>query len=478
MAPPRTSPRRRALAAAAAAPVAAALLQAPAHAARDAPSLTPVGDTVLDDRALYFVSYDGLVNNSSYQQDAILTYGGYQYATWYTEDRSPVIARRTASSGSGTGDWESVVLPHSLSADDSHNTISLGVSPEDGRIHAALDTHSSTVYYFRSEAGLADAPASEWRADAFGEVQRDLEGVDVGTFTYPRFAQSPSGALQLSFRNGVSGNGTMELAEYRDGAWTRLGPWTSAAGTYRDHGGTSERRNLYLHGFDYDAHGRLHAAFTWREQSGDIACGPGNVTNHDTGYVYSDDEGRTWHTDDGATAAVTGGGRMLSVNTPGHVVDPLSADHALLNQEAQTVDAEGNPHVVISYVPGRFTQCVTDFTEDRREHGHAFHLFRDGAGEWHKTEIPEPLNAFGRSKLVLDGDDDAYVVMPGGRIMAASAESGWTDWTKVHDGLGAFGEVLVDDDEVRDTGRFSVLYQEPSTGTAPSPIHVADFRTG
>jgi len=473
MAHPRTSQLRRFLAAAAAAAVAAPLLPSPAQAAA---GFTLTGDTVLDEQALYFVSYDGLVNNSSFQQDAVLTHGGHQYATWYTADRSPVIARRAFSPEGGHGEWKSVTLPHTLSRDDSHNTISLGVSPEDGRLHVALDTHSSTVHYFRSEAGLAGAPDSAWRAEAFGEVQRDLEGVDVGTFTYPRFLQTPSGGLQLSFRTGVSGNGVSELAEYRDGAWTRLGAWSSATGTYEANGGSSERRNLYLHGIGYDPDGRLHASFTWREQSGDISCGPGNVTNHDTGYVYSDDEGRTWRTEDGSTAAVTGGDRLLSVDTPGHVVDPLPADHALLNQETQATDSAGEPHLVISYVPGRFTSCVTDFTEDRRRHGRAFHLYRDGSGEWRKTEIPEPLNAFGRSKLVLDADDDAYVIMPGGRIMAASAESGWTDWTKVHDGLGAFGEVLVDDDRLLEDGRFSVLYQEPSTGTAPSPIRVADFR--
>ncbi|MBR8740819.1 Tat pathway signal sequence domain protein [Nocardiopsis sp. MG754419] len=449
------------------------LLHAPAHAA----GLTPIGDHVLDEEAIFFVSYDGLVNNSSYQQDAILTHGGHQYATWYTDDRSPVIARRTHSGRGDHGPWETVTLPHSLSEDNSHNTISLGVSEEDGRLHVALDTHSSTLYYFRSVAGLVDDPSVPWDAASFGSVRRDLEGVDAGVFTYPRFLQSPSGALQLSFRTGVSGNGASELAEYRDGEWTRLGAWSSATGTYTADGGggTSERRNLYLHGIDYDVDGRLHAAFTWREQDGAVACDAGGITNHDTGYVYSDDEGRTWHTDDGAAAATTGSDHLVSVTTPGHVVDPLPADHALINQESQATDSAGDPHVIISYVPGRFTSCVTDFAVDRREHGRVFHLYRDASGEWNKVEIPEPLDAFGRSELVMDADDNAYVVLPGGRIMAATADSDWSDWTKVHDGLDAFGEVLVDDDRLIEDGVFSVLYQEPSTGTTPSPIRVADF---
>src|SRR5688500_4950072 len=56
-----------------------------------APAVSLVGDTLLDPSALYFVSYDGVVNNNSFQQDAILTYQGRQYATWYTASRNAVV---------------------------------------------------------------------------------------------------------------------------------------------------------------------------------------------------------------------------------------------------------------------------------------------------------------------------------------------------------------------------------------------------
>ena len=63
-----------------------------------APAVSLVGDTLLDSSALYFVSYDGVVNNNSFQQDAIVTYMGRQYATWYTGSRNAVIARRSLGS--------------------------------------------------------------------------------------------------------------------------------------------------------------------------------------------------------------------------------------------------------------------------------------------------------------------------------------------------------------------------------------------
>jgi hypothetical protein len=74
--------------------------------------------------------------------------------------------------------------------------------------------------------------------------------------------------------------------------------------------------------------------------------------------------------------------------------------------------------VVISYVPGRFTPCVSDFVLQRLSSGRAFHLRREAQGGWRKVEIPLALNAFGRSQIVLDDADNAYVVLPFGCIVA------------------------------------------------------------
>ena len=428
------------------------------------PSVQLVRDTQLDPTALYFVSYDGLVNNESFQQDAILTHGGYQYTAWYTADRSAVVARRKVRASS----WQTVTLPHKLSANDSHNVISLGVSPRDGRLHVAMDTHNTPVFYVKSRAGLTGG--ARWSLADFGPVQRTLDGVDLGGISYPRFVVTPDRNLQLSYRTGGSGNGTLELAEY-DGTWRKLGRWTSATGDWTGPNGVvSSTRNMYLHGLTYDRDGRLHAAFTWREGNAGVLCAPGGLTNHDTGYVFSDDRGRTWHANDG-TALTTPVGVDQRL-----VVDPLDPNHGLMNQESQAVDSTGTPHVVISYVPGRFTQCVTNYAADRTRWARTFHLVRGQDGSWTKREIPIPPNATGRTRIVFDRADNAYLVMPYGRIVAASKESGWTDWTVLFDrpSMNVFGEVNVDlTDDV-----LSVQYQQRSTGTTPSPIRVADFRIG
>ncbi|MER5467778.1 BNR repeat-containing protein [Streptomyces sp. NPDC002685] len=453
-----------------------ALTTGTARAADPGPSVTETGTTQLDSQAIYFVSYDGLVNNNSFQKNGLLTYRGYQYAVWYTADRSAVLARRAL----GATTWSKITLGHKLKSDDSHNVISMGVSRTDGRLHLAMDSHSDGFFYVKSVAGLLDNPASTtWTAAVLGAVQTSLDGLALTTqFTYPQFVATPAGGLQLSYRVGVSGNGRNALAEYNGSAWTALGEWSASTGTYTSSHGSSTARNMYLHGIDYDLNGRLHSFFTWREQNAAVMCNAGGITNHDTGYVYSTDRGRSWRNDAGTVVGTTGSSGTVAVTDAGLVVDSLNPDHSLMNQESQATDSAGLPHAIISYVPGRFGQCTTNYVTDRTANGRAFHLRKNASGGWTKTEIPIALNSSQRTRLVLDRYDNAYAIMPFGRIAGASKSSGHTDWKLLFDGSGlnAFGEVVIDETRVPQDGILSVMYQERSSGTTPSALHVIDFR--
>jgi len=446
-----------------------------ARAADPGPSVTQTGNTTLDSQAVFFVSYDGLVNNNSFQKNALLTYKGYQYAVWYTADKNAVVARRVL----GASTWSTVQVGHTLKASDSHNVISMGVSKTDGRLHLNMDSHSDGFTYVKSVAGLMDNPSGlSWTAARFGSPQSTLDGLALTTqFTYPQFVSTPEGKLQLSYRVGISGNGRNALAEYDGSAWTALGEWTSSTGTYTSEHGSSTVRNMYLHGIDYDKNGRLHSFFTWREQNGAVMCNSGGITNHDTGYVYSDDRGRTWRNNAGTAVGTTGGTDKVAVTDSGLVVDSLNPDHSLMNQESQFTDSAGLPHAIISYVPGRFGQCTTNYVTNRTANGRAFHVRKNSGGTWQKTEIPVPLNSSQRTKLVLDKYDNAYAIFPFGRIAGASKSSGYTDWAILYDGstLNAFGEVVIDETRIAQDNVLSVLYQEKSSGTTPSALHVVDF---
>ncbi|WP_053848285.1 BNR repeat-containing protein [Streptomyces sp. NRRL B-24085] len=446
-----------------------------ARAADPGPSVTRTGTTTLDSQAVFFVSYDGLVNNNSFQKNGLLTYKGYQYAVWYTADKNAVVGRRVL----GGSTWSTVQVGHTLKASDSHNVISMGVSKVDGRLHLNMDSHSDGFTYVKSVAGLMDNPSGlSWTAARFGAPQATLDGLALTSqFTYPQFVSTPDGKLQLSYRAGISGNGRNALAEYDGSTWTNLGEWSSSTGTYTSEHGSSTARNMYLHGIDYDRNGRLHAFFTWREQNGAVMCSSGGITNHDTGYVYSDDRGRTWRTNAGTVVGTTGGSDKVAVTDSGLVIDALNPDHSLMNQESQFTDSAGLPHAIISYVPGRFGQCTTNYVADRTANGRAFHVRKNSSGAWQKTEIPVVLGSSQRTKLLLDKYDNAYAVFPFGRIAAASKSSGYTDWKILFDGSGlnAFGEVVIDETRIAQDNVLSFMYQEKSSGTTPSALHVVDF---
>ncbi|KAG8786257.1 hypothetical protein FRC12_016781 [Ceratobasidium sp. 428] len=442
-----------------------------------APTVTRQSSTQLDAKGIFFVSYDGLVNVESFQQSGAVSYNGYQYAGWYTSTRYAILARRQLPSGS----WSTLQLPHQLSVDDSHNVVSIGISPSDGRIHIAMDAHSTKIFYSKSVANLAGSPSSfSWTASQFGAIQTTLDGLSITTqFTYPQFLVTPDNKLQLVYRSAVSGNGVVQIAEY-SGSWSNLGGFTSATGTYTGPNGvTSTARNLYINGVTYSSSGRLHTSGTWRENNAGVLCASGGLANHDTIWLYSDDRGRTWY-NNGGTKVATTGSTSVSVSTSGIIVDALDVNHGLVNQESQATDSANQPHVIISYVPGRFTQCVTSYAADRTSNGRPFHLYRSSSGTWTKVEIPFAIGSFGRSQIVMDAADNIYVVLPFVKVVTASKSSGWTDWTLAYDGvaagLNAFGEVTVDRPRVKSEGVLSVLYQVKSSGTTPSAVMVIDFK--
>lgn len=94
----------------------------------------------------------------------------------------------------------------------------------------------------KSVANLAGSPSSfSWTVSQFGSVQTTLDGLSITSqFTYPQFLITPDNKLQLIYRSAVSGNGVVQIAEYSGTAWSNLGGFTSATGTYTGPNGVSE----------------------------------------------------------------------------------------------------------------------------------------------------------------------------------------------------------------------------------------------
>jgi hypothetical protein len=451
-----------------------------AHAAD--PTVVRTGDRILDAASRSVLSYEGTANIASFQQDGLLTYRGFQYTAWYRADKRVTLARRPIN---GDGAWKSIELDEFLQVDDSHNTIAMAFSPNDGRLHVALGTHGTAIRYVRSVPGLGDGDAA-WSSTSFEATRNDLPGApeSPGTWTYPMF-EMVKGHLMLTWRDGITNNGRQVLARYdnrADGSWSYLGQFTSGEGTYVSPFGTSNSRYGYLHGFGANpVTGDLEIAFSWREEN-KAWCNPNGLGNHDLGYARSPDGGLTWKNNAGAQIGATGTSDQIDI-TDDHVVVPIAIDRGLINQEAQTFDREGRIHVMTSEFNDAdyaAVGCHDETYPDRLAYARPFHQWRDADGTWHRFELPFRSGSAGRTKLLFDKHDSAYLVLPDGRIAVATAAAEWKDWKVVFDGedVDNIAELIIDRQRLDVDGVLSVAYQEKSaTKDAPSAFRVADFST-
>lgn len=429
--------------------------------AEAAPSISKLSDEIVTTEALTDTSFTGYMNGESFQQDGIVTYNGWQYTAFWSSDRHVNIARKQLPSGS----WQTLKLTdYQNSVNDSHNTISVGISPLDGTIHLSFDHHNSTMHYRKSVSGLATNPSSHvWEASKFNAVTNQLTGTAINDVTYPRFITAPNGRLQLFFRTGLSGDGDTQMYEYNGstGLWTSLGMFIQSSNATPD-------VCPYYFGFDYDSNGRLHVSWTWRDTFN------GN-SNHNIMYVYSDDNGRTWKNNAGTMVGTTGS-NYITPTTSGINVWNIPQNRGLINQESQTVDHLGRVHIAASHMPDSEAND-SDFTRSRNK-SYVFHYWRDTNGTWSRSQIPH-LPGISRSDIGVDTNNNVYMVMPSSldgatRIASANASTAWTDWQIIHsEPMGRFAsEPLIDHGRLQTENILSFVQPEIGNGK----IAVLDFQ--
>lgn len=371
-------------------------------AAAAGPTVTHVGTSVLTTAGRTAVSYSGLMNGESFQQDGIVTVNGWQYAAFWDQSGYVNLSRRQLPSGG----WQNVRLTdYRTTSTDSHNVICIGVSTVDGTIHLAFDMHSDQFKYRRSNPGGA------WAPSGFGPVRNSIAGTAMPTVTYPQFFSAPDGTLQMAIRTGVSGNGDEVLYEYANGNWSYLGEFID---------GTTYDNNPYLFGIEYDREGLLHATWTVRETSN-------GSSNHDLFYAYSRDKGRTWRDNTGAVVH-----KPLPSNAARLKVWPNSQNRGLMNQESQVVDSAGTVHVLQSHLRAN-TPSITDFNTARNS-AVLVHYWRDKASTVWNQRYLGWTEGLSRGDIAVDSRDNLYVVSGHSgtnvlQIATASKASGWSDWT-------------------------------------------------
>ncbi len=441
-------------------------------------------DSIVDPAAWNFVDgrFGTCVNGQTFQQEAVVTHRGHQYAAFFADGGTLAIGRRKLPDGA----WEVIRFSDYRAGDhrDAHNVVSMGICDADGTIHLSFDHHNSPMHYRRSAPGLATSPETfEWKASQFGPVTSKIDGqTALGNITYPQFFDAPDGGLQMVYRIGSSGNGDWFLAEYQpaEGKWAILGTLFSRMGKYEQ----SASRCAYPNPIRYDAAGRLHLTWTWREAPSNH---PFDLrTNHDVLYAVSDDRGRSWKGSDGSVVATLGepAARPLAIDTPGILAHPTKFLWGQMNTTTQFVDSKGRVHVVNWQQPESAEQSSKDLNTWRY-----VHYWRDENGTWHQN----PLPFHGRKpQIVVDPAGNAFIAFTkgenanyhgqdhGGRltIMGAAESSRWTDWKPLCtvDRMSV-GEPLIDPRRWRDEGALSIYLQDkPASPGRPSALRVFDFK--
>jgi len=416
------------------------------------------------------VSHGHRINVNSFQQDAIVSFAGYQYAAWYEDSdhdsstRHIWIARRKLHGA----EWQKMVLrDYQQTRNDGHNTISIGISG-DGIIHMAYDLHNMDMNYRKSVSPVAlEAEKHPWTSDIFTPNLKSLSQWDSSLFnkmTYPRFLRLEGGDLLFEFRRGRSGLGDDYLWRYHiaTAQWLPVG---TEFGLYLKGIGN----NAYINGIDCHR-GKIYVSWTYRnfvEDGGpseySSQAGPnGPENNHDLLFAFSEDDGITWKDSNGK--------RLNSPIMPseeGIVAFKIPMNSGILNQEGQTVDINGVFHVV--------NRETTDGTASW------YHYWLKNQ-TWHRSAIHHelldtPQQIANRAKLLCDNFGNLFALIPGNTrstftILKACPHDGYGEWNALFHEEGFDGEPLFDREGRFDDGVVSILQR---TSQEPRKIVVLDF---
>jgi hypothetical protein len=442
---------------------------------------------IIDQKALTCSSgiYGNIINGQSFQQDALFSIGDWQYTAYYNHERKLCIARRHVSQSV----WEVLKLAgykfSTLSTfdNDTHNTISLGYCINDGTIHVAFDTHSSHLNYSFSVKGLITYPKlHKWDSTLFSPVSNALQrGVPLLEFSYPSFIGTIDGDLLLGYRDGYSGVLHYKIAHY-DGkisSWHDPKIFINGSGEYIDYiSGLSTERCAYVNGLDINRrNGQLFISWTWREDIKGVT-----TANRDIYAAFSNDNGKNWISHKDREEGIwSGTNSPVFTNTVSLTVKNLDRGWGLMNQQAQTYDRNGNPHIIMYYRKER--KPVPDFATIH-DGQYVHYYLKDST--WIENRVPYIGN---RPKFVFNKKNDLYLIYldkdhfdyftGSGRlvIVKAIASSDWTIWETIYESNRIyFSEPLIDRNRWDNSSILSIFIQEtPISEGMSSELKLLEF---
>ncbi|KAI1279342.1 hypothetical protein F5Y07DRAFT_396970 [Xylaria sp. FL0933] len=453
------------------------------------------------------------LNGYAFQQDALRSFNGWQYACFYSSLASaqePLyvhLSRRKLPDGP----WETIVFEdYAQTVDDGHNTVQLGICPGDGTIHLSYDHHCDELRYRYSKVGVATSPEStRWETSLFTTTQSTLPGLEksekvadlLSYITYPRFVTRGQDLL-FTFRTGKAGLGDDHLCVY-----TAASPSPSSSHNTVEKTGEEQKvgtysflgthlkgiwNNPYIHGLDASADGsRLYTTWVYREfvhypgwdDPADTQhkqqAGPNSAANNrDICYAWSSDGGTRWHSggsidsDEVEVIADLERGESILPTSKGIVAFAIPKGSGLINQEAQAVDGEGGVHVL--------NRDNLDGGVQRWKH---YYLSSHGA-PWTQRALPHVDSVYGgkRGQIAVSRDGDLYFVLPHHTdpvltILRASKANRYAEYELVWRGDGfPPTEPLVDKARLGDENVLSVFTRARTRSGGDVDVVVLDFQ--
>jgi hypothetical protein len=249
------------------------------------------------------------VNTVVFRKNAITSFKGIQFVSFYDEESNVVIAKRKWKSTN----WQIQKTSFKGNATDAHRSISIAVDG-DGYLHLSWDHHNTRLRYARS--------LQPFGLD-FGQ-EMPMTGVLESNVSYPEFYTLKDGNLLFFYRDGGSGNGSLVINKYNK----QTKEWTQVQKNLVDGEG---KRNAYWQAF-VDTKGTVHISWVWRE-SPDVA------SNHDMCYARSTDGGLHWEKSTGEKYVLP-----LNVRTAEYALH-IPKNSELINQTSMVIDKKGVPFI-------------------------------------------------------------------------------------------------------------------------------------
>ncbi len=374
-------------------------------------------------------------NWASFDQDKIVSFGGYQYTVYWGADRVLTVARRDRKTDAvqtvRLEDYRLAEgLPEAQQRNGHRNTV-VGISPGDGRLHLSWDHHVNDLNYARSREGWITHPPERIRAADF-EPRQALAPNAPQRVTYPRFFNDHRERLYFFYRSGGSGSGNIALFEYdhEHGRWEMIGDRLFGLEGVYPPWDDSTSRNAYMHDILFDGNGRLHISWVYRE------AGRSWASNHDLHYAYSDDQGRRWKNNADEVIADTTRGERIVLDSPGIVVWEIPVYSWLMNQCSMALDSQGRPHVATYHMaePFRPEDLQHNPPAEEEHRLNYYHYWKGSSGRWHRS-APLPLPRPRRRPVIVAAADDTMIIYfattEGFLAHVARAEDAWEDWRTI-----------------------------------------------